>query len=79
MLFSFGGDADRCMALSVQVDSKELLSLAGDKHKVKFVPGPACHGPANCIRLSFSFYDPEDLREGVQRLAAALKEYAEQK
>jgi DNA-binding transcriptional MocR family regulator len=25
--------------------------------------------------MSFSFYEPEDLKEGVRRLAAALEEY----
>ena len=57
-----------------QVDSRELLKLASDRHAVRFAPGPACLGRANEARLAFSFYSPEELRRGVARLAAALRE-----
>ncbi|GLI65119.1 hypothetical protein VaNZ11_008571 [Volvox africanus] len=58
------------------IDSRQLLSLAEQKHGVRFTPGPVCGGgPANCLRLAFSFYNEEELEEGARRLGAAVQEY----
>ncbi|GIL64967.1 hypothetical protein Vafri_18826 [Volvox africanus] len=58
------------------VDSRQLLSLAEQNHGVRFTPGPVCGGgPANCLRLAFSFYNEEELEEGARRLGAAIQEY----
>jgi DNA-binding transcriptional MocR family regulator len=61
-----------------QVDSRALLQLASTQYGVKFAPGPVCQGPPNCVRLSFSFYEPQDLAMGAERLAAALQAYLSQ-
>jgi DNA-binding transcriptional MocR family regulator len=56
-----------------------LLQLAAEQRTgVKFVPGPVCNGPADCIRLSFSFYTAPEIREGVRRLAATLRAYLQE-
>lgn len=57
------------------VDAARLLERAGPQHGVKFVPGPVCQGAPHCVRLAFSFYPADELREGVARLAAALEDY----
>lgn len=59
----------------LQVCAEELLQLAAAKHSVGFVPGRACEGLRHMARLSFSFYRPRELQEGVRRLAAALTDY----
>jgi DNA-binding transcriptional MocR family regulator len=64
-----------CLPLLLQVCAEELLQLAAAKHSVRFVPGRACEGLRHMARLSFSFYRPEELQEGVKRLAAALADY----
>jgi DNA-binding transcriptional MocR family regulator len=61
--------------LLLQVCAEELLQLAEAKHSVRFVPGRACEGLRHMVRLSFSFYRPDELQEGVNRLAAALADY----
>ncbi|WIA33240.1 hypothetical protein OEZ86_006382 [Tetradesmus obliquus] len=58
-----------------QVCAEELLQLAEAKHRVRFVPGRACQGLRHMVRLSFSFYQPDELQQGVARLAAALDDY----
>eukprot|EP00879_Flechtneria_rotunda_P016165 GHRR01016909.1.p1 GENE.GHRR01016909.1~~GHRR01016909.1.p1 ORF type:complete len:499 (+),score=158.17 GHRR01016909.1:358-1854(+) len=63
------------LELPKQVCSGELLKLATQRHKVGFVPGRACHGAPHMARFSFSFYEAHELQEGVQRFAAALREY----
>eukprot|EP00882_Tetradesmus_deserticola_P023230 GHRQ01025276.1.p1 GENE.GHRQ01025276.1~~GHRQ01025276.1.p1 ORF type:complete len:154 (+),score=75.96 GHRQ01025276.1:211-672(+) len=61
--------------LPQEVCAEELLQLAAAKHSVRFVPGCACEGLRHMARLSFSFYRPQELQEGVRRLAAALTDY----
>jgi DNA-binding transcriptional MocR family regulator len=63
------------LLLLPQVCAEELLQLAAAKHSVRFVPGRACEGLPHMARLSFSFYRPQELQEGVRRLAAALADY----
>lgn len=47
------------------------------KHKVQFLPGSSFgEKMKNFLRLSFSWYDAEDLALGAQRLANAIREYA---
>jgi 2-aminoadipate transaminase len=53
------------------VDSGELLRRAED-HGVTFVPGTDFGGEPNTLRLAFSFVSPDEIAEGVTRLAAAL-------
>lgn len=61
--------------LFLQVCSQELLSVAEQQHKVRFVPGKACDGHPHMARLSFAFYRPDELEEGVRRLSVALLDY----
>jgi len=59
-----------------EVNSRKLLERAVEKGVV-FVPGDAFYpngGGENTARLNFSYPSPEELREGVRRLAEALKE-----
>ena len=56
------------------VDTKELFLKAVDRG-VAFVTGPsffANGGGEDCLRLCFSFAQPEELEEGAKRLAAAI-------
>ena len=39
---------------------------------VTFVQGTDFGGPANSARLAYSFVSPDEIREGVRRLAALL-------
>jgi len=57
------------------VNAEDLLVVAEQTFKVKFTPGPRCFGRPNTIRISFAFYQPEEMEEGVQRLARALDHY----
>jgi 2-aminoadipate transaminase len=50
-----------------------LLGLAG-KAGVTYVPGSDFGGDANTARLAFSFVSPDEIREGVRRLAALVRE-----
>ena len=62
--------------LPENVDAAEVLKVAIER-KVAFVPGAAFHpngGGANTMRLNFSFSNPENIREGISRLALTLKE-----
>lgn len=59
----------------LQVCSQELLTLAEKQHQVRFVPGKACDGHPHMARLSFAFYKPHELQDGVRRLSAALADY----
>mmetsp|Transcript_5698 Transcript_5698/g.6580 ORF Transcript_5698/g.6580 Transcript_5698/m.6580 type:complete len:384 (-) Transcript_5698:160-1311(-) len=53
----------------------DLLKVALPK-KVAFLPGGGfAKTMGNCLRLSFSMYDAEDIDIGIQRLAEAIKEY----
>jgi 2-aminoadipate transaminase len=53
------------------VDAGELLARAEDAG-VTFVQGSDFGGPPNTARLAYSFVSPEEIREGVRRLAALL-------
>ena len=58
------------------LDAAEVLKVAIER-KVAFVPGTAFHpngGGANTMRLNFSFSNPDNIREGITRLATTLKE-----
>jgi 2-aminoadipate transaminase len=62
--------------LPENVDAADALKVAIER-KVAFVPGAAFHpngGGANTMRLNFSFSSPENIREGMARLALTLKE-----
>jgi 2-aminoadipate transaminase len=41
---------------------------------VTFVPGADFGGAPNTARLAFSFVSPDEIREGVRRLAALVRE-----
>jgi DNA-binding transcriptional MocR family regulator len=43
-----------------------------EEQGVTFVPGPDFGGGPDTLRLAFSFVSPEEIAEGVARLAAAL-------
>ncbi len=58
-----------------KVDSEKLLERAKEE-KVAFVPGFAFYpngGGRNCMRLNFSNQPPDRIREGIRRLANAIK------
>lgn len=62
--------------LPPDMDAAEVLKAALEK-KVAFVPGFPFHpngGGENTMRLNFSYSRPEDIREGITRLGATLKE-----
>jgi 2-aminoadipate transaminase len=64
------------MRLESGRDTEELLQRARARG-VTFMPGrrfSTCGGMRDCLRLSFSYYDQEQIEEGVARLAAALGE-----
>jgi 2-aminoadipate transaminase len=50
-------------------DSREILPRA---QGVAAVAGPEFTAGANCIRLAYSFAAPDEMDEGVRRLAAAV-------
>ena len=55
----------------------EALTERARRHGVLVMPGSRASvggAAAGCLRLSFSYYDAEYLREGVERIAAALTE-----
>ena len=63
------------IALPEGVHAPDLLPKA-QECKVSFMPGirfSSCGGMGNYLRLSFSYYDPEELQEGVRRLAQVLR------
>ena len=58
---------------------ERLLYGEAVQHGVNFVPGGATmpgRGDGTLMRVSFSFLDPEELREGVRRLGAAIHSLA---
>jgi len=58
------------------VNTKDLLKKAIE-HKVAFVPGSPFFphgGGENTMRLNFSNAQPDQIREGIKRLGATLKE-----
>jgi 2-aminoadipate transaminase len=63
------------------VDSEELLQVAVEE-KVAFVPGRAFYTDdvegRCCMRLNFSYSNPEMIREGIRRLGHAIQRQLEQ-
>jgi 2-aminoadipate transaminase len=53
------------------VDARELLERA-EESGVTFVPGTDFGDAPNTARLAYSFVSPDEIREGVRRLAALL-------
>ncbi len=56
-------------------NTTELLKVALEQQRVAFVPGGAFHangGGENTMRLNFSYSPPEQIAEGVRRLALVL-------
>jgi 2-aminoadipate transaminase len=53
------------------VDAAELLGRSADAG-VTFVPGTDFGGASSTARLAYSFVSPDEIREGVPRLAALL-------
>jgi len=53
------------------VDAGNLLARA-EEAGVTFVKGTDFGGPADSLRLAFSFVSPAEIADGVGRLAAAL-------
>jgi 2-aminoadipate transaminase len=54
-----------------KVDAAELLGRATDAD-VTFVPGTDFGGAPSTMRLAYSFVSPDEIREGVSRLAALV-------
>jgi 2-aminoadipate transaminase len=58
------------------MDAEELLAVAVEE-KVAFVPGHAFYPDGAdghcCMRLNFSYSQPETIQEGIQRLGRAIK------
>ncbi len=57
------------------IDADALVAAAA-RRKVGIMPGSRCSPSgsfSDCLRISFSYYEPPELRQGVQRLAAALE------
>jgi 2-aminoadipate transaminase len=61
------------LELSENADAGALLERAGEAGVI-FVPGTDFGGPSNTARLAFSFVSPEEIQEGVRRLAALVAE-----
>lgn len=63
------------LKLPENLSQSQLLAAAG-REGVAFLPGApffASDPPANCIRLNFSLPGPEQVREGIRRLARAIR------
>jgi 2-aminoadipate transaminase len=61
------------LELAADVKAAELLGRAAAAG-VTFVPGSDFGGSANSARLAFSFVSPEEIEEGVGRLARLVRE-----
>ena len=59
------------LELPEEIDAAQLLARA-EEAGVTFVPGSDFGGAPNTARLAYSFVSPEEIREGVRRLAALL-------
>jgi DNA-binding transcriptional MocR family regulator len=59
------------LELPVGIDAADLLFRA-ESAGVTFVKGPDFGGAPNTARLAFSFVSPDEIRTGVERLAAVL-------
>jgi 2-aminoadipate transaminase len=67
------------LTFPAEVDTQKLFTYALTQ-KVAFVPGFAFYSdpdtaPTNTARLNFSNTSPEQIREGIERLARAYREY----
>lgn len=59
------------------MNGRALLQRAVKREKVAFVPGQAFFADGSgqeCMRLSFSLANPDEIEEGVLRLARAIPE-----
>jgi 2-aminoadipate transaminase len=64
--------------LLTPVSTGALLACAAET-RVSFLPGVLCHvqePPTTSVRLSFSYAAPAEIREGVRRLAEAVRDAA---
>jgi DNA-binding transcriptional MocR family regulator len=57
------------LELPLGTDTREVLARA---QGVAAVAGTEFTAPANCMRLAYSFAAPDEMDEGVRRLAAAV-------
>jgi len=55
----------------------ELAGNLGETPGVAVVPGTDFGGAPNTVRLAFSYVSPDEIREGVRRLSAAVSEQGE--
>lgn len=65
------------LEMPADIDAVRLLEQA-TKHQVGFQPGvrfSSCGNLSNYIRLSFAFYNEDELREGAARLALVVKSW----
>ena len=56
------------LELPEELDASELLTQA-QKSGVTFVPGTDFGGEPNTVRLAFSYVSPDEITEGIGRLA----------
>ena len=59
--------------------SSDRLAAAAERRGVKVLPASqfyATAGPANYVRMAFSYASPADIIEGVGRLGEAFKDIA---
>ncbi len=64
------------LRLPENIDTEKLLEVAIRDYKVAFVPGVVFHcdgSGRNTMRMNFSYESEETIREGVKRLAEAIK------
>lgn len=67
------------VTLPAEVDTADLLQTAVAEEQVAFIPGHAFAVPGcgvsgrNCLRLNFSNCTPEQIEDGIARLARALQ------
>jgi DNA-binding transcriptional MocR family regulator len=52
----------------------ELPREVAEAPGVAFVPGTDFGGAPNTARLAFSYVSPDEIREGIRRLAAAVEQ-----
>lgn len=66
------------LRLPASIDTVELWEHATTAHAVGFTPGTRCavdRDLSHHLRVCFAFYEPDELREGARRLAAAIDSY----
>ncbi len=68
------GDAPLWVILPFEIDPGELLRLS-QKEGVIFTPGPMAHDERNTAILHFSHLEPNDIEEGIRRLAGLIVKY----